>query len=338
MHIDGVTTARQISIKAEVDMEMVRACLRVLRHHGLVALADMFFFSNRYEATDKAAAMLAGNESRLLLGAVDFVVKRTTSGSGGESSSHTGGVGGGAHQESGSPQLFGMSPEQRGSLEQHVATFSSSYREHREAQAIRLASLSSNHSTEIPSPRRSDYAEIKSAVAELYCCCNRSRSIGDVWKSLVAGQTLSGTRTTIKWKKIFKLVDHRRFAMFGLVHGLLRRVHNFPLLVDDVTCTSTGTAAQDGTAKSLLEEVQPLEAPGKYQYERSKAANNSRTERNQQDLLRQLAFNVNVASMMDGRHCDDELVCAFERPLDELFELMVQEGNKRILSVYATSP
>ena len=37
-HIDGVATARQISKMAEVDMEMVRACLRVLKHHGFVAL------------------------------------------------------------------------------------------------------------------------------------------------------------------------------------------------------------------------------------------------------------------------------------------------------------
>lgn len=34
LHIDGVTNARQISQKAQVDMEMVVSCLRVLRHHG----------------------------------------------------------------------------------------------------------------------------------------------------------------------------------------------------------------------------------------------------------------------------------------------------------------
>jgi hypothetical protein len=34
LHIDGVTNARQISKMAQVDMEMVLSCLRVLRHHG----------------------------------------------------------------------------------------------------------------------------------------------------------------------------------------------------------------------------------------------------------------------------------------------------------------
>ena len=59
LHIDGVTNARQISKKAEVDMEMVQACLRVLRHHGVIALVDMFFFSNHYECTEKAAFMIS---------------------------------------------------------------------------------------------------------------------------------------------------------------------------------------------------------------------------------------------------------------------------------------
>lgn len=62
MHIDGVANARQISKKSEVDMEMVRACLRVLKHHGVIALVDMFFYTNRYEFTERATAMLAGKE------------------------------------------------------------------------------------------------------------------------------------------------------------------------------------------------------------------------------------------------------------------------------------
>src|SRR3569623_396711 len=82
LHIDGVLNARQISKTAEVDMEMVLSCLRVLRHHGtymgsmvrfdryasgvdvgfcsgisdpsgiaigVITLVDMFFFSNHYE-------------------------------------------------------------------------------------------------------------------------------------------------------------------------------------------------------------------------------------------------------------------------------------------------
>lgn len=303
MHIDGITNARQISLKAEIDMEMVRACLRVLRHHGLIALADMFFFSNRYEPTDKATSMLAGKENKLLYEAVDFVIKRNNANSSGT-------------QCSTSPQLFSSSPEQSRSLDQAVTTFSSSYREHREAQALRKGSVSSNFSHEIALVRREDYTETKAAIAELYCACNRGQSIGELWMHLVSDQTLSGTRASIKWKKIFKLIDHRRFTLFGLVHGLLRRVHNFPLLVSS------------DEERSLPGARKPVQ--GK-RFERSRSGN--RGERCNLHDLRQLTRRV--ASMMDGRHCDDALVCAFERPLEEIFELV--EG-KRIVSVYATSP
>lgn len=76
LHIDGVTNARQISIKAEVDLEMVRACLRVLKHHGVIALVSAFNYSNRYEFTPKATGALAGKEPKLLQEALDFVWKR----------------------------------------------------------------------------------------------------------------------------------------------------------------------------------------------------------------------------------------------------------------------
>jgi hypothetical protein len=78
LHIDGVTTARQISIKAEVDLEMVLACLRVLKHHGVISLVDMFLYSNRYEFTEKAASLLAGKDDKLLQEAAEFALKQPT--------------------------------------------------------------------------------------------------------------------------------------------------------------------------------------------------------------------------------------------------------------------
>jgi hypothetical protein len=300
MHIDGVTNARQISLKAEIDMEMVRACLRVLKHHGLIALVDMFFFSNRYEATSKAAAMIAGKQAKLLSDAVDFVIKQ-------KKTPRT--------QERDSPS---SSPDIGTSLEQ----FSSSYLEHREAHqmgAMKMASLSSNNSHEMPvavAHRREEYTETKAALAELYCACSRSSSVGEVWIGLVSGRPVSGTRTSTNWRKIFNLIDHRRFTLFGLVHGLLQRVHNFPLLVDQPFAKSS---------RSLLETH---ESGTRRNFERSRSGV-SRSERNLEDK-RKIA--LRVAEMMDGRHCDDELVCAFQRPLEDIFELV--EG-KRVVHVYA---
>ena len=57
LHIDGVTNAWQLSVKAEVDLELVLACLRALRHHGVISVVDIFLYTNRYECTERAAAM-----------------------------------------------------------------------------------------------------------------------------------------------------------------------------------------------------------------------------------------------------------------------------------------
>ena len=48
-HIDGCMHVRQIAASTEVDMDMVRACLRVLRHHGVLAHVDVFRYCNVYE-------------------------------------------------------------------------------------------------------------------------------------------------------------------------------------------------------------------------------------------------------------------------------------------------
>jgi hypothetical protein len=50
---------------------MVRACLRVLKHHGVVALVDMFCYTNRYEVTERVIG------SELLNDAAEFVIKRS---------------------------------------------------------------------------------------------------------------------------------------------------------------------------------------------------------------------------------------------------------------------
>jgi len=47
--IDGCKYVKQISNSTEVDMHMVRACLRVLRHHGVLAHVDIFRYGNIYE-------------------------------------------------------------------------------------------------------------------------------------------------------------------------------------------------------------------------------------------------------------------------------------------------
>jgi len=72
-YIDGIQYAKTIAGKSKVDEEMVLSCLRVLRHHNVLACIDIFRYSNVYESTLKAQQMLAGDMDGLLHEAFDFV-------------------------------------------------------------------------------------------------------------------------------------------------------------------------------------------------------------------------------------------------------------------------
>ena len=76
LYISSFANARQIAQRAEVDIAMVQACLRVLRQYQVIALVDMFLYSNKYESTEKVAAWLAGRDNKLLHDAVEFVLRR----------------------------------------------------------------------------------------------------------------------------------------------------------------------------------------------------------------------------------------------------------------------
>jgi hypothetical protein len=120
--------------------------------------------------------------------------------------------------------------------------------------------------------------------------------------------------TPTDWNDFFKTgFDHRRFFSFGLVHGLLLRVHNYPYF-PGVFPEMNGfdeTATQTDSRQSLKNEFMEEKS---YMISRS------------------------VAELMDGTRCDDELVCMFEKPFDQLVKLVEKFGNKKVVSVYATAP
>ncbi|KAG7344329.1 nitrogen permease regulator 2 [Nitzschia inconspicua] len=209
LHIDGVTNARQISIRAEVDLEMVLACLRVLKHHGVIHIVDMFKYTNRYEFTDRATAMLAGKEDHLLREAVAFAMKRQTSHVG-SSENATGAAtnnsliagstasGGSDVGNTGTSPKFG-SPFFPSSNLVPPATPSSSYPPRtlnllaaggsQRSSNLRFAMMAVNslerdavHLDKQPEDRQ----YLKNALAELYCACNRNLSFGDIWLGLTS--------------------------------------------------------------------------------------------------------------------------------------------------------
>ena len=385
MFISGVDHARWIATKSDVDMEMVRACLRVLKHHGVIALVDMFFYSNRYECTERASAMLAGKEPKLLQEAMEYV-------------SHL-------HQRSNSntPPLGETFPGLAiqglsASLGRHSDMPFLPINEDTMSFPPRKALGSGDLVGSLPSNReapkwqvtRRQRKRMKKALAELYCSCNRNTSFSDL---IIAKITeTSGVSTTsrntaqlssnedpsmeledmkeslgkdkavrlpptnaecygsrsrqllspsesssfertrittqadeVDWKEVFEFFDHRRFATFGVVHGLLRRVHNFPRAIETT-----------GHGEFPVEETKEISSSdANKQMERRRIPFRGRGFRDEPQEIPAVASRE--AAAMDGTKCDDELICEFEKPLDELFELVEASGRK-VMSIYALGP
>jgi hypothetical protein len=374
LHIDGVTNARLISIKAEVDLEMVRACLQVLKYHAVIALVDMFSYSNRYEFTDKATTMLAGKEPKLLQETLDFVLKRPTStssqGLAGSSQMFAGG-GLGTNADSGSDSTRSTNPFQNTPSSSYPPPAMSLLGGSQKAFRFGMMTAQSLEEDHVRTHKKhhKEQRNMKAAISELYCACHRNISFGDLWITLTSetpstlpmpvpnlrpssqrtsapyhhrqssrrkgndtefydshpfreqmdslalspleANQLEAMRRPIAgnstdWEDVFTRFDHRRFATFGLIHGLIARVHSYPYFPGPF----------------------PL-----FDDQRSQFRHGAKSQQMEDKELSR-----RVASSMDGTRCDDELVCQFEKPFTTLVDLVEKYGGQKIVSVYATAP
>ena len=308
-HIDGVKNARQISEVAEVDMEIVRACLRVLKHHGVIALSDMFFYSNRYEATERAMAMLSGKESDLLTTAIEHAVR----------------VAGEQSSREGSPLLLAAAAYSPGTDSELARSNRSADRTFQGSRSFLLPPTpSSDVFLANTVTRRDDFPMLKIAVAEFFACCERGRSFGDTWMGLVAGSIPS---SDVDWKQVFKTIDHRRLASFGVVHGLIRRIHRFPRLLQQQESDNSSFHSDPSFA---LAPPQPSLGHTSSNSSLSLRSQLRTTSGSSTNRKRQTISDITaIGSKMDGRHCDDELACEYERSLDEMLEFV--GGNVAII-------
>jgi Nitrogen permease regulator 2 len=317
LHIDGISNARQISRKAEIDLEMVRACLRVLKHHGFIALVDMFCYSNRYECTE---CMIG---SKLLQEAVEYVIKRSATeiaASKLEETTTTGTTTKMDRPQSTSPSSRSMAGHERpdtSSLFYSLATsFPLEMAIKGESYSERFgvggsASLSQQEMPLASLLKHEDFLEIKTAIVEFFVACNRGVPVGELWIALISKRF--NTSSDINWKKMFRRIDHRRLITFGLLHGFIRRVHNFLLLRDREPIPQRSVQPSNDRTKSTNQHISSIVRLDE-QEERRK-------------LINKAAF------LMDGMHCDDEIVCSIELPLDEIIALF--PGNS-IISVFAS--
>ena len=62
-HIDGVRCVKMIAIAAEMDVDVVQGCVRVLLWHRCVVLVDLFRYSNIYATSPDVASLLCDSST-----------------------------------------------------------------------------------------------------------------------------------------------------------------------------------------------------------------------------------------------------------------------------------
>jgi len=396
-HIDGVKDTFLISRSSEVDIEMVRACLGVLKHLGVITFVDMFRFSNTYESTHLATEMLGGRAPKLLSAALQFCIKDYTE----EKYNHN------SHSDNNNHMLDDKKNESVSTSKNRPVI-----RLRSEAQNINLTSVTSKRQTSVDSDsqvsfvassfppqinireeetltsksfdERQSYSSplnstapnfnvtkceehyiIKLALAKLYCAFNRNTTVGEVLLSKVAAtcafdslanhdngssdtqkqiihnvgpsgddknakcfptqpesshhrehesQYYDGhagfkrepikpktqSKKDLNWGEVLDLFDHRRFVIFGIINGLIRRIHNFPLAYNSVF--------EEHVQYSLDGSVHP-----------------------------EYNLALRVAASMDGTKCDDELSCMYQQPIFNLINLVKTKVGQEVMSVFTTS-
>ena len=186
-----------------------------------------------------------------------------------------------------------------------------------------------------------DQRNIKTAISELYCACNRNISFGELWVALTQKkpvrrrssileendrgaldslaispietfQRVGGNRKhsfdgdNIDWDTFFRQFDHRRFISFGIVNGLIHRVHEYPYF------------------------------PGIFPKKKPFVAKQGSTKQKKSELAEENAYQLarHVSSLMDGTRCDDEFACIFEKPYAKLVHLVEKYGERNIVSIH----
>jgi hypothetical protein len=320
LHIDGVANAKQISQRAEVDLEMVRACLRVLKQHNVVHLIDMFCYSNRYQWTGRTL----GPDT--LHDAVDYVIKHAevrvsppAKGKGSLPSNRSG--------EDNEATLM---------VDSFVGTSLPSDRA-MQGSNFKGSSLPNNDCDSIlaqsSAMKPDEYMEIQNAIVEFYAACHRDVPISEVWIAFITKRQTTATglptiRNTIRWKKVFRLIDHRRLITFGLIHGYIIRFHNFPLLVH-----RNNNDLDDDPSTPKYNHIQRQKSSSSYDRIGRGSSHHSYLHHiKSEQAVRRTQSKQLAASLMDGTHCDDEIACTVEMPLDEVRSMFPPNS---IVSVFA---
>ena len=282
-NIDGCKHVKQIAKTSEVDIDMVRACLRVLRQHGVLTHVDMFRYSNVYECTPLAVGLLQKNaspgnrkgaHSKILEAAFWYCGKekylqkiRPTNAdrrspisvSPGRKlhNSFTAPLGASIDSlDLSTANSNGARPMRTGGQDSGLPkSFPSrighlSIKEKHEGFEEVQKDNSRLDSREV--------AKMKRLLSQTILSCNRDQSFGEMLlrKTRVKSSGVRSPKGKVEqydWRRAFDYFDHRRLITFCTVRGLIRRVHRYPLAYE-VARKSRGSSDNHSSANSTQDD------------------------------------------------------------------------------------
>lgn len=369
-HINGIQNARCIAKSSQVDEEMVRACLRVLRHHNVLACVDVFRYSNTYESTRKSQLLFGRDMLGLMEEAYQFVRKVQK------------------RQCSPTPLNMTLIPPQVTDEPQSYPPFQIASSKGEDPSSFSYVSTSSpkffhqnnaphscdgftpnqisqqNRSTHlVTSHENKEKSMMILALSILYTSCDRSHTLGDVIINKLSNNNMSNREhklngiskikssglpscfesdqncsQKIDWKEVFTKLDFRRFVSFGVIHDLIHRVHEFPITVDSLKMEEVSEFENKIIQMKMSSKLVQMigEAPAmstrklKSQFSTQQSV---KSDKRSEDIL---TLANSIAASMDGTRSDDELTCMFEREMKELKIIVEKYTTKEVISIYST--
>jgi hypothetical protein len=277
-HIDGCQYVKQIAASTEVDMEMVRACLRVLRHHGVLTYVDVFRYSNLYEfqgyerlhtsdGVDEKKSKKTDAVKKVLTEAFWYAAKSKYVTRSQPMTNNAPSFGNtpvtpwaSSKRTNNTSDKISPLPRSFPSLMGHFPMRKEHPPDVDDDDTVRSDRL-------VRCPDRKEIAKMTNALEQLYRSFSRDKSFGDVLLEKVGSMTDPSSSDEnvnpaqcddnndndirIDWNHVFDYFDHRRLVTFGLFRGLIRRVHQYPLACtiaienDESTMSDAGREGKD---------------------------------------------------------------------------------------------
>jgi len=177
----------------------------------------------------------------------------------------------------------------------------------------------------------------------------------------------------IEWKNVFDHFDHRRLITFGIIRGVIRRVHQYPLAYEigdnddkkrdngDPVDDESNTVASDpfgfdmnSRRKGSLDismVAAKAAAVAQNGFDDGSRSNGTPTYPispllqgipvlHQKDYSKKKPTKKKptvevIALAMNGMRCDDELSCMFDAPVEKLVEAVEKTGRWNVISIFS---